>query len=238
LPLARLPAAVWEAIGEENFRYNERAVRGDPEVDANIAMYYRYDVFVSYRRHGEWPVWVKDIFLPLFSHWLGEELGREADVFVDYQIETGDSWPQRLGNSLGRTRVLVALFSRQYFASPWCMRELRHVLSREQACGFRTAQNPGGLIVPASIHDGEGFPHQIRHIQAAQLQLYTNVRLSKGSLTEERLSDEIRTWVPSVAHAIRSAPVYDPCWTEQAVTALLNQFDAGAPDQTSPPSLA
>jgi hypothetical protein len=201
-------------------------------------MSYEYDVFVSYRRHREWPVWVRDLFMPLFSHWLGEELGREAAVFVDDQIETGDSWPQRLGHSLGRTRVLVALFSRQYFASPWCLRELQHVLLRERSCGFRTAQNPAGLIVPAYIHDGEDFPHQVRHIQAAQLQPYTNVRLSKGSVTEERLSDEIRTWVPNVAHAIRSAPVCDPGWTEQAVTAFLEQFDTAAQAQNSPPSLA
>jgi hypothetical protein len=201
-------------------------------------MSYQFDAFVSYRRHGEWPDWVRDIFMPLFSHWLGEELGQEARIFVDYQIETGDSWPQRLGKSLGETRVLVALFSRQYFASPWCNRELQHVLLREQACGFRTAQNPRGLIVPASIHDGEGFPHQVQHIQAAQLQPFTSVRLSKGSLRAEQLDDEIRTWVPSVAHAIQSAPVWDPNWTEQAVAAFVEQFDATAPAQTSAPSLA
>jgi hypothetical protein len=201
-------------------------------------MSYEYDVFLSYRRHGEWPVWVRDIFMPLFKHYLGEELGQEAKVFVDYQIETGDSWPQRLGNSLGRTRVLVALFSRQYFTSPWCKQELQHVLSRERACGFRTAQNTAGLIVPAYIHDGVDFPRQVQHIQAAQLQKYTNVRLSKGSLTEERLSEEIERWVPSIAHAIRSAPDWDPRWTEQAVEAFLEQFDAIAPVQTSLPSLA
>ncbi len=201
-------------------------------------MSYKYDVFVSYRRHCEWPVWVKDIFLPLFNHWLGEELGRVADVFVDYQIEAGDSWPQRLGSCLGGARVLVALFSRQYFNSPWCQRELQHMLWREQACGLRTAQHPGGLIVPAHIHDGEDFPRQVRHIQAAHLQAFTNVRLSRGGVTEERLSEEIRTWVPSIAHAIRSAPDCDPDWTERAATALLNEFDAATPAQTSPPGLA
>jgi hypothetical protein len=56
-------------------------------------MSYESDVFLSYRRHGEWPGWVRDIFMPLFSHWLGEELPRDAKVFVDYEIETGDSWP-------------------------------------------------------------------------------------------------------------------------------------------------
>jgi hypothetical protein len=229
-----LQAGAWEAIGEEDFGYNRHAVRVGP----NVPMSYMYDVFVSYSRHGEWPKWVKDTFLPLFYHWLGEELGRKFNIFVDYQIETGDSWPQKLGDSLGRTRVLVALFSKQYFNSPWCMRELQHVLSREEACGFRTAQNPGGLIVPAYIFDGEDFPHQVRHIQAAQLQKYTSVRLSTGSLTEERLSDEIRAWVPSVAHAIGSAPVWDSGWTEQAATALLDQFDAAAPAQTPPPGSA
>src|SRR5579859_7464055 len=29
-------------------------------------MPYEYDVFLSYRRYGEWPEWVKNVFTPLF----------------------------------------------------------------------------------------------------------------------------------------------------------------------------
>jgi hypothetical protein len=202
-----------------------------------LAMAYEYDVFVSYRRHAEWPKWVREIFLPLFSHWLGEELGRNAQIFVDHQIETGDSWPQRLGSALGQSKVLVPLFSRQYFASGWCQRELQHMLSRERAFGFRTTEHPNGLVNPAYIHDGNDFPSQVRHIQAASLQAYSNVRLAKNSPTEEQLSEAIRDWVPNIVHAIGSAPECDPRWAEQAAAALLEQLCLTDPVQTSPPRL-
>jgi hypothetical protein len=33
-------------------------------------MAYRYHIFLSYRRYGEWPQWVENIFLPIFTHYL------------------------------------------------------------------------------------------------------------------------------------------------------------------------
>ena len=201
-------------------------------------MAYEFDVFISYRRHGEWPVWSNEIFRPLFYHWLGEELGRDPRIFSDDDIETGDSWPERLGNALGKSCVLVPLFSRQYFSSLWCQRELAHMFARESRCNYRTAECPHGLIVPAYIHDGRDFPHNVRMIQGAQLQKYTNVRLSKGSPTEERLSEEIRNWVPDVAKAIDGAPQYDPDWMVLAVQSFLEEFAATEAKQLVPPRLA
>ena len=200
-------------------------------------MPYKFDVFVSYRRHCEWPTCVKEIFRPLFDHWLGEELGRPYAVFTDYEIETGVSWPEKLGQALGESRVLVSLLSRQYFSSPWCQLEFAQMLAREAKCSLRTAHCPRGLIIPAHIHDGQDFPRFALKIQAAQLQPYTNVRLSKGSLTEERLSAEIRDWVPDIARAIKAAPDFDPTWTDLAVKNLVTQFAASEPVQTAPPSL-
>lgn len=199
-------------------------------------MPYEYDVFISYRRHGQWPEWAKKIFYPVFTHWLGEELP-DVRVFIDYQIEIGTSWPIQLGQTLSRSRVLVPLFSRQYFSSPWCQLEFGHMLAREASCNFRTANRPGGLIVPAHIHDGDSFPQSAREIQAAKLQPYTNIRLSKASETEERLSDEIRNWVPDIAKAIHAAPPFDEAWTGLAVQEFVQQFAAAEPKQTSPPTL-
>jgi len=197
-------------------------------------MAYEYDVFISYRRHELWPEWVQNIFLPLFRHWLGEEVPG-VTIFIDYNIETGASWPRGLGHALGRSRVLVPLLSRQYFSSSWCQLEFGHMLAREAKCGFRTSTRPMGLIVPAHIHDGDSFPACARQIQAAQLQHYTNVRLSKESLTGELLSQEIRNWVPNVATAIRGAPDADGSWSDLAVDEFVKQFAADEPLQKSPP---
>ncbi len=199
-------------------------------------MAYEYDVFLSYRRHGEWPRWVENVFQPLFAHWLGEEYPG-VTVFIDYDIETGDSWPQRLGKALSESRILVPLFSRQYFSSPWCQLELSQMRAREERCNFRTAENPGGLIVPAHIHDGDGFPSPALAIQAAKLQAYTNVRLATGSATEEHLSAEIRSWVPNIAKAIGSAPPHDNEWTRLTTEAFVEQFKLADPRQTVLPSL-
>jgi TIR domain-containing protein len=199
-------------------------------------MPYEYDVFLSYRRYGEWPEWVRNVFRPLFAHWLGEE-HPGVRIFIDYDIETGDSWPQRLGKALSESRVLVPLFSRQYFSSPWCQLELSQMCAREERCNLRTGENPSGLVVPAHIHDGDGFPQRAREIQAAKLQAYTNVRLARGSVTEELLSAEIRNWVPSIANAIGSAPAHDVEWNRLTTEVFVEQFRLGDSRQTALPSL-
>jgi hypothetical protein len=202
----------------------------------SISMPYEHDVFISYRRYAEWPKWVKEVFYPVFCHWLGEELPN-VTVFIDYEIETGTSWPQKLGQALGRSRVLVPLFSRQYFSSPWCQLELGYMLAREAKCGFRTAANAAGLVVPAYIHDGNAFPQHVFGIQGAQLQQYTNPWLSQRSLTEELLSEAVRAWVPDIAAAVNASPPHDDSWTGMAVSNFVQEFANSEPRQDSPPTL-
>ena len=50
------------------------------------AMTYRYHVFLSYRRYGEWPQWVEKIFLPIFMHYLGEELGEQTKILFNKEM--------------------------------------------------------------------------------------------------------------------------------------------------------
>jgi hypothetical protein len=143
---------------------------------------YEYDVFLSYSRAMEWPVWVKNVFLPIFVHWLTAELGYDARIFVDNKIESGTSWPQILNKSLAKSAVLVPLLSRNYFASDWCTRELSQMLTREDRCGCRSDHNPYGLIVPAIIHDGRELPERIREIQNINLAPYVNIRMAPDSV--------------------------------------------------------
>jgi hypothetical protein len=200
-------------------------------------MGYEFHVFLSYRRHGEWPTWVREKFMPLFIHWLGEELGEEAQVFFDQTIETGTSWPHALGTSLARSRVLVPLWSRMYFSSNWCVTELAHMRMREEYGGFRTAERPYGLIIPALIHDGNDLPASIRDITPAHLQECANVRLAKDSAMEEELSNRIRNWVPDIAQAIRRAPEYTPQWNRLGVESFIKELKANPPRQSLPPTL-
>jgi TIR domain-containing protein len=202
---------------------------------------YEYDVFLSYRRYGQWHRWVKDTFSPMFEHWLGEELGADPRIFWDDRIESGSDWPQALGYALARSRVLVSLFSRQYFYSRWCKLELTLMYAREHECGFGpAADSPDRLIVPALIHDGEDLPPDARRIQAAELQDCADPFMGKDSPKQEKLSDCIKLWTPDVRRAIERAPKYDPAWRTLAVDRFVRLFEMPAAEQKQivPPSLA
>jgi hypothetical protein len=198
-------------------------------------MAYRWDVFLSYRRFKEWPDWVKNHFLPLFTHYLGEELGRDADVFVDTgAVESGTTWPLKLAEGLSQSKVLVCLWSRQYFSSSWCLCELAHMRAREQACGFGSVAQPGCLIVPVVLHDGEDFPPAVRHIQRADFKEVANVRIAKGSARAEQLADAVRHWVPEVKNAVMRAPDFDPAWRNIAAAELIETFRQSGKQSTVP----
>lgn len=200
-------------------------------------MEYEYDVFLSYRRYGEWPEWVSQKFMPLFKHYLGEELGCIPKIFFDVEsIETGISWPARIQNSLARSRVIVPLFSKQYFSSEWCRHELAHMLARENKCGFATRECPEGLIIPAKIHDGKDFPFIIKNIQCLSLEHCSNVRVAKGSPREEELSCLIEKWMPDIVSAIERAPEYDKSWQELLFDEIVEKLYQ-KPNQVSLPRL-
>ncbi|MGO8698229.1 MAG: TIR domain-containing protein [Limisphaerales bacterium] len=73
---------------------------------------YIYEAFLSYLRERPCGPWVKDHFLPYFSHQLGNALNREAKVFFDQaEIHAGQKWPQTLKQALVHSRCLVAVWS-------------------------------------------------------------------------------------------------------------------------------
>lgn len=90
-------------------------------------MPYTHDVFLSYSHDYPFGEWVKDPFLPLFQGYLTASLGREAQIFSDRDIPTGNSWPERLRNALASSRTLVGIWSPNYFISDWCQCEIDSV---------------------------------------------------------------------------------------------------------------
>lgn len=176
-------------------------------------MSYEFAVFISYSRQGQWPQWVGEFFLPIFKHYLQEEVDPPAEVFIDKEMREGHDWRIDLKDKLTASKVLVPLWSPSYFRSKWCLNELALMAAREKKAGFGTKANSRRLILPAVIH-GRSFPREASRIQSRDLSKFANIRTAKGGVTEERLADEVRAWVPSVNEAIQAAPPFDPAWTD------------------------
>jgi hypothetical protein len=201
-------------------------------------MDYEYDIFISYRRQGFWPLWVTELLRPQVAHWLETELGREVKVFADSDLESGTLWPVKLAHNLARSKIVIPLFSRGYASSPWCRAELAHMFAREDTCGFRTPLNPDGLVVPATIHDGEHLPAAIRQRLQIKVKLdqYTAI-MNAQSPNFEGLRERVRCWAPEIAAAVDRAPPYDEVWQTLSRAAFEQLLDGPEPKQTSVPSL-
>jgi hypothetical protein len=177
-------------------------------------MDYEHDIFVSYMHDGQMQGWVGQHLVPFLESFVGNALNRPTKIFVDRAgIRTGDSWPSRLQRAIARSRCMVAVWSPLYFHSEWCRREAAAMLYREAQCGFRTADRPGGLIIPINVFDGQFFPRRAKEIQWLDCRKYWIV--GEGFIKTERyveFQDVLRTWADDVAIAIETAPEWDAAW--------------------------
>lgn len=200
-------------------------------------MGYKNDVFISYSRSEQWSKWVKNIFFPVFYAWLREELGKEPKIFYDDKVETGDSWPLKLSKELSQSRVMVALWTKFYFNSDWCKAELSHMYAREKKCGFRTPSRPEGLIIPASLHDGEDFPPKAKAIQQVKLHNVARLFVVDGSANKEELEQHIKGWVPTIKRAIKKVPPHDNEWSKMSSEKFVALFEQKVTEQETLPNL-
>lgn len=172
-------------------------------------MDYIYDVFISYKRHPEWTPWTREHVRSLLDAYLTQELGRSPAIFIDERIEPGMDWPKRLAVALGRARVLLPVFSRDYFGSEWCIHELD--LMHDRLRRFPDSC----LIIPVIGHDGELIPVEIARIQSFDLSPFRNTDLQRKTPRFEQFADSVSKLAPHVAAAIGSAPGFDPAWLDE-----------------------
>jgi hypothetical protein len=199
-------------------------------------MSYKHDVFISYRRNPETLAWINDHFVPLLSLRLEFEIQRPPAIFVDEQIESGTAIPPTLGAALGASRILIALWTGNYFSSVWCTEEFAQMLDREQAAKLRTTARPYGLIFPTFIHDGNSFPADLQHIKPVEIQSCFNPRMAKTGLRAEELDTRIAALAPALATSIENAPAWRKQWPLKATKAFYKRFHRYAQaTQTSVP---
>jgi len=199
-------------------------------------MAYRYDIFISYKRHPETLEWIKKHFKPLLELRVGLALGSDPTIFVhevQQQIPAGAVWPQVLGNELAASKVLVALWTRTFVNSVWCAKEMSYMLGRQ---GALAAGAKYAFVIPAILRDNSPLPQTLQFIQSMDIKCCYNTRMRVDSDKAEELSEVIDRHADGIASAIEQAPPWNPAWPQQAADAFFNQlYQAQAPIQSEPP---
>ena len=201
-------------------------------------MPYEHDIFLSYRRSDqEWVRWTRDNLVRVLRTLLRPALGG-VSIYMDESIETGASWPDHLALNHARSKLLVAVLSRDYFQSDWCRLELALMCARESAAGFRALGNPYGLIVPLIIDDGDQFPADIQMIQGQSLHNFANPFMRRDSPRQEEMAEVLRTLVcPTIQNMLQSAPEFNPEWETLAHEQFRDTFRIQIQEQLTVPSL-
>jgi len=172
---------------------------------------YVYDIFISYRHKGPAYSWVTEYFHPLLEQWLPECVPVEYDVkiFIDSQIETGAEWPAKLRMALRKSRCLLPILSPEYFRSKWCQAELQTMRLREQLLGFRTEENPSGLIYSVVFASPELLPLEVQSIQPKNMSMWaTTYSNFRSSINFESFESEMKNVCKELPQIIQRAPAW------------------------------
>ena len=199
---------------------------------------YENHIFISYRRSdADWVRWTSENFVRALTSLLRLRVGA-LKVFMDEKIEDGASWPNHLALSLSRSRIMVAVLSRDYFQSDWCRLELALMHHRETTGNFRTAANPWGLIIPVIIDDGNCFPPAVQAMQGEPLHAFANPFMRPDSPKQEALAEVLRNKLcASIEQALAVVPPYDPAWEKLAHKQFEGAFQIHMQSQKTVPSL-
>ena len=121
-------------------------------------MSYDFDVFISYRRRGDVKEWVHKHFKRRLEQKLLNHLPNDPRIFLDVEtISDGSRWPDEIRRGLQRSKIMVGVWSPDYFRSDWCMTEWQTMEHRSHITGHFTDARPHGLVYPIRFSDGEYF---------------------------------------------------------------------------------
>lgn len=177
-------------------------------------MSYQYDFFLSYSRRNPVGDWVRNHFFPELSQWLDSFCAQPARIFIDQKtIDAGDFWPNHLEVALRASKYLIAIWSPQYFASPWCCAEWQSIRQREALLQLQAGVT--GLVFPVVFSDGRNFPEetkQAQHIDFSDLNYPHPAFRDSDRYIDfidrmKVVSQSLAEWVDA-----RAAPAFDPAW--------------------------
>lgn len=181
-------------------------------------MSYISDVFISYRREEyAWTPWARDIFKPALESCLQRELSKRATVYFDEDIPPGLDFVTSLADGLASSKVMLPLFSRDYFSSNWCVHELDLMLQR---AGNR------GIVIPILVHDGEVIPDAVSKLVYKNFTAYSNPMLMADAPLYKQFWDDVARLAAHIREAIDTLPDFDHRWTARFRRRLVDVFKA------------
>lgn len=123
-------------------------------------MTYQAEIFVSYRRSLTVGTWVQDFLVPLLQARLDENSPSNVQIFVDVTTPIGARWPTHLKTKIKNSKILLPVWSADYFRSPWCMAEWESFRAREALL-----DREGDLIYPLAYTARTYFHPDAKEIQ-------------------------------------------------------------------------
>lgn len=182
---------------------------------------YEYDVFISYSHKHPVLRWVQNHFHPELESWLKQSMSYDPKVYIDWKIETGADWPLELRRALKISRCMVSVWSPTYFRSKWCNAEWESMLSREKKLGFRTEDNPRGLIYPVKFFDGELFPDKAKRTQQIDLVEWNNPHTS---FRDTNRYDRFINTMQQIAKELAELISFVPPWQKDFQVIIPEQY--------------
>lgn len=174
---------------------------------------YKFDIFISYCRHGSVQKWLLNHFYPKFKDCLADQYAPVPKVYVDRSMPRGVHWPSDLKKALRHSKILIPLFTPPYFESKWCLAEWQSMQAREKLLGLAGPDNPQGLVYPILYSDSENFPMAAREISRWDF---------KGLSTPEPVFQTSREWIQfhhkvtdvaqDVVELLKHVPEWRPDW--------------------------
>ena len=120
-------------------------------------MAYDHDIFVSYRRTPTVGQWVQNHLVPRLQSRIDDVASGPVRIFCDFKMAEGTNWPAELKTRLRGSKILVAVWSADYFRSRWCMAEWQSFRKREAKLSLFSDEHPQGLVYPVRYAEGDSF---------------------------------------------------------------------------------
>ena len=174
---------------------------------------YKYDLFISYVRQPPVLPWVNLFFKPVLEERIRCELPRDPKIFVDdSSIKKGSKWREKIIEALSTTRVIIPIWSADYFRSKWCVAEWITMEERQKQINRKEKLSPS-IIFPIKFADGDNFPELAIKTQMEDLTEYNYTTIAFRDSDEfMKFEKKIEVIAKNLCGIIQDFPDWDPDW--------------------------